>query len=144
MPGRKKKSTELIKQNSQHMPSNAELKQLIEKLMVRFENWKVQAETNPNPRMVHSFRNLVSVVDSLTDITESKMKYSYKTLSRQMSILIDSVAKLNIAITDALMDDDMIDEHEQERIDKALMNVGRATAELFSIAMQAFGQRRED
>ena len=138
----KKGSTELVKQESKYLPSNADLKKLIEKLMIRFENWKLQAETNPNPRLVHSFKNIVSVVDSITDITESKMQYSYKALSRQMAILLDCVAKLNIAITESLMDDDMIDEVEQERIDKALMNVGRATADLISITMGAFGKRQ--
>lgn len=144
MKEKKEEITELVRQRTQLLPSNTELKKLIEKLMIRFENWKIQAETNPNPRMVHSFKNIISVVDSLTDITETKMQYSYKNLSRQMSILIDCVAKLNIAITDSLMDDDIIDEDEQKNIDQALMNVGRATADLINIAMSAFGERPQD
>ena len=136
------KSTELTKPDSDYLPTNTELKHLIDKLLTRFENWKVQAETNPNPRIVHSFKSIVSVIDSISSITESKMQYSYKTLSRQMSILIDKVAKLNITITDSLMSDDMIDEEEQEKINKSLLEVGRAAGELISIVMQAFGQRK--
>jgi len=137
------KSTDLIKYDMNCIPSNTELKQLIEKLLTRFENWKIQAEINPNPKIVHSFKNIASIVDSLTSISESKMEYSYKNLSRHMSILIDMVAKLNTAITDSLMDDDFIDENEQNQINQALINVGRAAGELINIVMQAFGENKK-
>ena len=69
-------------------PSNAELKKMLEGTLTRFENWKVQVETNPNPRMVHTLKNLMSIIDSISQVNEKRIEYSYKNLSRQMSILI--------------------------------------------------------
>ena len=65
--------------------SNSELKKLIEQAMVRFNNWKREVETNPNPRLVHSLKNIVSIIDNLTQMTSQKMKYSYKALSQKMA-----------------------------------------------------------
>ncbi len=123
------------------LPSNAELKHLLEQVQTRMENWKLEIERNPNPRMVHVLKNIVGHIESLTRITETKIRYSYKSLSRQMSILIDEVARLNIAITDSLMDDDMVDEAEEERINTSLKNVVQAALDLIWIVQQAFALR---
>jgi len=120
-------------------PSNAELKKLLNGTLTRFENWKVQVETNPNPRMVHSLKNLISIIDSISKVNEKRISYSYKNLSRQMSILIAEVARLNLSITDSLMDDDMIDSKEERRINNSLKNVIQAAVELIRIVQEAFG-----
>jgi hypothetical protein len=118
--------------------TNAEIKRLLEQTQTRLENWKLEIERNPNPRMIHVLKNIVGHIESLTRITETKIRYSYKTLSRQMSILIDEVAKLNIAITDSLMDDDLVDETEEERINASLKRVVQAALDLIWIVQQAF------
>lgn len=118
--------------------TNAEIKRLLEQTQTRLENWKLEIERNPNPRMIHVLKNIVGHIESLTRITETKIRYSYKTLSRQMSILIDEVAKLNIAITDSLMDDDLVDEAEEERINASLKRVVQAALDLIWIVQQAF------
>jgi hypothetical protein len=130
----------------QDLPSNVELRRLLERTVVRLENWKLEVERNPNPRMVHVLKNIIPHIETLTHFTESKITYSYKTLSRQMSILVDEVAKLNIAITDSLMEDDMIDESEEERINESLKMVFQSALELIRIVQQAFmlRQRRLD
>ncbi len=120
------------------LPSNAEMKRLLELAVTRLENWKIEVETNPNPRMVHVLKNIVAHIESLTRITETRTSYSYKTLSRQISILVDEVAKLNIAITDSLMEDDLIDEKEEERINESLKKVFQAAVDLIRIVEQAF------
>ena len=122
--------------------TNAEIKKLLEKALIRFENWKLQMETNPNPRMVHGLKNIISLIDTLTSISEMKMRYSYKNLSRQMSLLIESVAQLNVSITDSLMEDDLIDETEEEAINRQMMSVIQRTVELIRIVQQAFGVRQ--
>jgi hypothetical protein len=122
--------------------TNAEIKKLLEKALIRFENWKLQMETNPNPRMVHGLKNIISIIDTLTSISEMKMRYSYKTLSRQMSLLIESVAQLNVSITDSLVEDDLIDETEEETINRQMMSVIQRTVELIRIVQQAFGVRQ--
>ena len=55
-----------------------------------------------------------------------------------MSILVDEVAKLNIAITDSLLEDDLIDEAEEERINESLKRVFQAAVQLIRIVQQAF------
>ena len=122
----------------QELPTNAELKRLVELTMTRLENWKVEVESNPNPRMVHILKNIIAQIEALTEITEAKVSYSYKALSRQMSILVDEVAKLNIAITDSLLEDDLIDEAEEERINESLKQVFQAAVQLIRIVQQAF------
>jgi hypothetical protein len=98
----------------------------------------VEVESNPNPRLVHVLKNIISQIEALTDLTEAKISYSYKALSRQMSILVDEVAKLNIAITDSLLEDDLIDETEEERINESLKQVFQAAVQLIRIVQQAF------
>ena len=132
---RKDKTKELA---PQELPTNAELKRLVEMTMTRLENWKVEVESNPNPRMVHILKNIIAQIEALTEITEAKVSYSYKALSRQMSILVDEVAKLNIAITDSLLEDDLIDEAEEERINESLKQVFQAAVQLIRIVQQAF------
>ena len=122
--------------------TNAEIKKLLERAMVRFENWKLQMETNPNPRMVHVLKNIIAQIEALTEFTEAKISYSYKALSRQMSILVDEVATLNIAITDSLLEDDLIDESEEERINESLKQVFQAAVQLIRIVQQAFMLRQ--
>ena len=132
---KKDKSNELA---PQELPSNAELRRLVEMTVTRLENWKVEVESNPNPRLVHVLKNIIAQIEALTELTEAKISYSYKALSRQMSILVDEVAKLNIAITDSLLEDDLIDEAEEERINDSLKQVFQAAVQLIRIVQQAF------
>jgi hypothetical protein len=132
---KKDKSSELT---PQELPSNAELRRLVEMTVTRLENWKVEVESNPNPRLVHVLKNIIAQIEALTELTEAKTSYSYKALSRQMSILVDEVAKLNIAITDSLLEDDLIDEAEEERINDSLKQVFKAAVNLIRIVQQAF------
>jgi hypothetical protein len=122
----------------QGVPSNAEIRRLLELTVTRLENWKLQVESNPNPRMVHVFKNIVAQIETLTHVTDAKTAYSYKSLSRQMSLLVDGVAKLNLAITDALLEDDRIDEAEEQRINDSLREVFSAAVQLIRIVQQAF------
>ena len=122
----------------QELPTNAELKRLVDMTVTRLENWQVEAERNPNPRLVHVLKNIIAQIEALTELTEAKISYSYKALSRQMSILVDEVAKLNIAITDSLLEDDLIDEAEEERINESLKRVFQAAVQLIRIVQQAF------
>ena len=133
--GKQDKGNELA---PQELPSNAELRRLVEMTVTRLENWKVEVERNPNPRLVHVLKNIIAQIETLTELTEAKISYSYKALSRQMSILVDEVAKLNIAITDSLLDDDLIDEAEEERINDSLKQVFQAAVQLIRIVQQAF------
>jgi len=132
---KKDKSNELA---PQELPSNAELRRLVEMTVTRLENWKVEVESNPNPRLVHVLKNIIAQIETLTELTEAKISYSYKALSRQMSILVDEVAKLIIAITDSLLEDDLIDEAEEERINDSLKQVFQAAVQLIRIVQQAF------
>ena len=132
---KKNKSNELA---PQELPSNAEVKRLVEMTVTRLENWKVEMQSNPNPRLVHVLKNIISQIEALTELTEAKISYSYKALSRQMSILVDEVAKLNIAITDSLLEDDLIDEAEEERINESLKQVFQAAVQLIRIVQQDF------
>jgi hypothetical protein len=132
---KKNKASELT---PRELPTNAELKRLVEMTVTRLENWKVEVESNPNPRLVHVLKNIIAQIETLTELTEAKISYSYKALSRQMSLLVDEVAKLNIAITDSLLEDDMIDEAEEERINESLKQVFQAAVQLIRIVQQAF------
>jgi hypothetical protein len=122
----------------QELPTNAELKRLVDMTVTRLENWQVEVERNPNPRLVHVLKNIIAQIEALTELTEAKISYSYKALSRQMSILVDEVAKLNISITDSLLEDDLIDEAEEERINESLKRVFQAAVQLIRIVQQAF------
>ena len=137
------KDKSIVRIQQHDLPSNADLKMLIERILDRFENWKVRAETNPNPRMVHSLKNIVTLVDSITRFTESKINFSYKNLTRQMSLLIEAVAKLNRTISDALMGDDILDENEEIRVNEVLMEMVRTAVDLIVIVQQSFGINKD-
>lgn len=122
----------------QELPTNIELKRLLDMTVTRLENWKLEVERNPNPRMVHVLKNIIAQIETLTELSEAKISYSYKALSRQMSILVDDVAKLNIAITDSLLEDDLIDDSEEEIINESLKQVFQAAVHLMRIVQQAF------
>ncbi|MBN1834245.1 MAG: hypothetical protein JW820_00270 [Spirochaetales bacterium] len=126
----------------QGIPTNVELKRLLSLTLTRLENWKLEVERNPNPRMVHVLKNIVAQIETLTHITDTKTTYSYKSLSRQMSVLVDEVARLNLSITDALMEDDFIDDDEEERINENLRTMFQAAVQLIRIVQQAFMLRR--
>lgn len=122
-------------------PSNAEIKKLLDQAMVRLQNWKREMEVNPNPRMVHSFKNVMSIIDSLTRSSQSNTHYSYKDLSRKMAILISDVAELNMAITDSLEADDYIDAEEEKKIINSLMGVMQSAADLIVSVQEGFGMQ---
>lgn len=125
------------------MPSNAELKRLIEATKVRLENWTLEVERDPNPRLVHTLKNILGHINEFTRLTDAKVEYSYKGLSRQMAVLLREVATLNTAIMESLIDDDLVTASEEERINEALRKVVQAAVELIRIVQQAFlvGQR---
>ncbi len=137
-------ASEKIKKNGatdltrRELPTNVELKRLLDMTVTRLENWKLEVQRNPNPRMVHVLKNIIAQIETLTELSEAKISYSYKALSRQMSILVDEVAKLNIAITDSLLEDDLIDDSEEELINESLKQVFQAAVRLMRIVQQAF------
>ena len=120
------------------MPSNADLQDLLAKAMTRLENWRLELETNPNPRMVHSLRNILGHMESISRVVDTKAAFSYKHLSRQMSLLIGAVADLNLAITESLDGDDVIDAGEEERINNSLKRVVESAVELIRIVQTGF------
>lgn len=120
------------------MPTNAELKRLIEATKVRLENWTVEVERDPNPGMVHVLKNILGHINEFTRLADSKVQYSYKSLSHQMSVLLQEVARLNAAIMESLIDDDLVTATEEERINEALRGVVQAAVELIRIVQQAF------
>lgn len=124
-------------------PSNAELKRLLEKTLVRFQNWRVEMETNPNPRMVHQLKNLVSIIDSLSEITEGRMQYSYKQLAHRMALLVNEVAQLNLRITSALSKDDFLDEAEERAVTAALVSLVQSAVSLIGMVQERFGSGRK-
>lgn len=138
MASEKKKKNGATDLTPQELPTNVELKRLLDMTVTRLENWKLEVERNPNPRMVHVLKNIIAQIETLTELSEAKISYSYKALSRQMSILVDEVAKLNIAITDSLLEDDLIDDSEEERINESLKQVFQAAVRLMRIVQQAF------
>ena len=111
---------------------------MLQRSLTRLENWRLKLETNPNPRMVHTMKNLLAHIESISQIVDAKVSYSYKGLSRQMSILIGEVANLNIAITDSLLEDDLISQDEEKRITASLRTVVQAAVELLRIVQQGF------
>ncbi len=121
--------------------TNAELRRLLDRALVRFGNWKVQMESNPSPKMVHSLKSIVSIIETITSISEQNIRYSYKDLSLQMSSLIEGVAQLNLLITGSLLEDDSIDEVEETLINNQMMTVIQRTVELIRLVQQSFGLR---
>jgi hypothetical protein len=120
------------------LPSNADLSNLLHNSMTRLENWRLELETNPNPRMVHVLRNIIGHIESMARIADTKAVFSYKHLSRQMSVLIGEVAQLNLAIMESLDEDDVIDAREEKRINAGLKSVVEAAVELIRIVQHGF------
>jgi len=123
-------------------PSNAELKRLLERTLTRFQNWRVEMERNPNPHMVHQLKNLVSIIDSLSEITEGRMHYSYKQLAHRMALLVNEVAQLNLRITGALAGDDFLDEEEERAVTAGLVSLVQSAVALIGMVQERFGSGR--
>lgn len=119
--------------------SNAELKRMIEKTMIRFENWRIEVERKPNPMMVHSLKNIMSIVESLTSMADKKVEYSYKALVEHMAELMSQTAGLNMAIVHALKEDDSLDYDELKKISARLFKLINAAAELARLVQRDFG-----
>jgi len=109
--------------------------------MIRLQNWKREMEVNPNPRMVHSLKNVMSIIDSLTRTSQANTQYSYKDLSQKMAYLISEVADLNMSITESLEKDDYIDEEEEKKIIHSLMGVMQSAADLIVSVQEGFGMQ---
>lgn len=117
--------------------SNAELGHLIEQALVRFRNWRLEAELNPNPRMVHSLANILSLVDALADSTQRKMQYSYKELLSGMARLVDDTARLNNTVVRAL-DDDSVSRAELQAISDKLVALVNSAMRLVRLTQASF------
>lgn len=120
-------------------PSNAELKKLIEKALVRFQNWRTEVERDPNPRLVHQLKNLIAIVDSLTETANGRMQYSYKELARGMASLVSEVARLNQLIVSSLDRDDYLDAAEEREVTAGLLSLAHSAASLISMVQTHFG-----
>ena len=139
----KKEPKNIIIQTESPEITNAELQHLLERAMVRFENWKLEVNKNPNPRTVHTLKNIMAIIDTITDIATTKTRYSYKLLSKQMAGLSHEVAELNLAIMNALLDDDFLDDKESAKINTHLGRVIQAALLLIRIVQNSFGKKRE-
>jgi hypothetical protein len=135
------KSEKNVMQNQDGEITNAELKKLLDKTLIRFENWKMEVNKNPNPRIVHSLKNILSIINSISDISHTRIKYSYKILSKQIAMLSHEVSALNLAIMNSIMDDDYIDEHESQKINNHLGRVIQTALQLIKIVHNAFGTK---
>ena len=124
-------------------PSNAELQKLLERALTRFQNWRVEVERDPNPRLVHQLKNLVSIIDSLSSITEDRMQYSYKQLAQRMALLVNEVAQLNMRITTSLAHDDYLDEAEEKAITQSLVTLMQTAVSLIGMVQERFGSGRK-
>ena len=118
--------------------SNAELKHMLDQTMIRFENWRIEVERKPNPMMVHSLKNIMSIIDTVTSMAERRVEYSYKALVQRMAQLMSETAALNMAIVNSLKDDDAIDEAELKLISSRLFKLINAAAELARIVQEHF------
>ena len=118
-------------------PSNADLARLIEQAMIRFQNWRVEVELNPNPRMVHSLRNLMSIVDAITAMSEKRMQYSYKSLLTSMAELVNEMAALNNAVVTSLEDDKVSEEELRQLTDRLVALVNSAVG-LIRLVQESF------
>ncbi len=124
-------------------PSNAEIQKLLERALTRFQNWRVEVERDPNPRLVHQLKNLVSIIDSLSSITEGRMQYSYKQLAQRMALLVNEVAQLNMRITTSLARDDYLDEAEEKAITESLVTLMQTAVSLIGMVQERFGSGRK-
>jgi hypothetical protein len=119
--------------------SNADLKRMLDSTMTRFENWRIEVERKPNPMMIHSLKNIMSIIETVTSMTERRMEYSYKALVQRMAELTSETAALNMAIVAALKDDDSIDEAELKIVSGRLFKLINAAAELARLVQEHFG-----
>jgi len=117
--------------------SNAEIARLLEQALVRFRNWSVEAELNPNPRMVHSLANILSLVEALTEAGKQKMQYSYKELLSGMARLVDDTARLNNTVVSSL-DDDSISREELQAISDKLVALVNSAMRLVRLLQDSF------
>ncbi len=118
--------------------SNADLKHMLDQTMIRFENWRVEVERKPNPMLVHSLKNIMSIIETVTSMTNSRMEYSYKALVQRMAELTSQTAALNMSIVNSLEDDDTIDESELRTVSDKLFSLINAAAELARIVQEQF------
>ena len=100
-------------------------------------------ETNPNPRMVHSLKNIVSIIDNLAGVADKRIEYSYKQLARKMALMLQEVSELNVLICDSLEDDDIMDKEEEDLIISTLMQVVQSATELIRTVQAGFGTQRQ-
>jgi len=119
--------------------SNADLKHMLDQTMTRFENWRIEVERKPNPMMVHSLKNIMSIIETVTSMADRRMEYSYKALLQRMAELTSETAALNMAIVSALNDDDSIDEAELQIVSGRLFKLINAAAELARLVQEHFG-----
>jgi hypothetical protein len=118
--------------------SNADLKRLLDQAMTRFENWRVDVERKPNPMMIHSLKNIMSIIETITSMSDRRVEYSYKALVSRMAELMNETAALNMAIVTSLKDDS-IDKKEMAIISKRLFSLVNAAAELARLVQDNFG-----
>ncbi|PKL08757.1 MAG: hypothetical protein CVV51_07330 [Spirochaetae bacterium HGW-Spirochaetae-7] len=55
--------------------SNADLKHMLDQTMIRFENWRVEVERKPNPMMIHSLKNIMSIIETVTAMADRRLEY---------------------------------------------------------------------
>jgi hypothetical protein len=119
--------------------TNAELRRMLQQTMTRFENWRIEVERNPNPQMVHTLKNIISIIDTVTTVTQAKQECSYKQLSLKMAALLNETAHLNMTIARALEHDDVVDAADQEAITKALFSLVNSAFVLIRTVQEGFG-----
>jgi len=118
--------------------SNADLKRMLDSTVTRFENWRIEVERKPNPMMVHSLKNIMSIIETVTSMADRRMEYSYKELVKRMAQLVNETAALNMAIVTSLKDD-AVDEAELKTISTRLFKLINAAAELARLVQDHFG-----
>ncbi len=123
--------------------SNAELKKLLDRTLIRFENWRVEVERNPNPHAVHQLKNLVSIIDSISSLAGQRMQFSYKQLAMHMAKLVNEVAALNTKITSALLRDDYLDAEEERIVTEGLVSLVQSAIALISMVQESFGDGKK-
>ena len=118
-------------------PSNAEIARLLDQAVIRFQNWRVEADINPNPRMVHSLANIISIIDALTNISNERMQYSYKALVSEMAHLVDQVAQLNNAVIESISDN-IVSVDDLHRITDSLVSLVNSAVGLIRLLQNSF------
>ncbi len=118
--------------------SNADLRHMLDQTVTRFENWRIEVERKPNPMMVHSLKNIMSIIETVTSMADRRMEYSYKELVKRMAQLVNETAALNMAIV-ASLKDDAVDEAELKTISTRLFKLINAAAELARLVQDHFG-----